>query len=565
MARSGLAPTQRSTNEPSSISSGTAERLAAAALALAIALGFWFAADAYHVPTTRGGDRNAYLLGGRMLAEGHFGGIHPADPFINYGEHWVTARPGTLQLKFPLGLPVIYALIHLLGGAANWPADGYGFSPIAASFAIWGSFFLFRSIVGAFYALLGEMLLAASPVVFFFANLPNSHATALCVAVWGMVLLLGWHKNGGAWRTVLAGLFLGFNYTVRYTEGLLVLPLLLAALFHLRTRRKQAILLAAAWLAPVAMQLIYNLFVLHHFSGYALTRESTAFSFSYFLHNGPTMIADLYHGGLRYVLPLSLIGAVLLLKSNRRLGTIVWVWFLPPVVVYSSYYWNPDDAGPDGEYYLRFVLTVLPALILCAMWLFRRFDGNFTAIVSGLFVAITVALELGAGTAAAADMQWSNLTSLLLLQRVEQHVPPGSVIFGQGGDLIMLEVAGDWRLYTSDLFTARNVQSFQDIAAGKLQGLQPQRARQLIALLGGKSDRELVLEQNDLVRKAMGEGREVFAVLPRGACEEFCKRYGLTPELIDRWQVDGRWCGRPSADMELIAVQPAALPYPLSQ
>ncbi|HUB26341.1 MAG TPA: glycosyltransferase family 39 protein, partial [Tepidisphaeraceae bacterium] len=301
-------------------------------LALLISIGFWLSIQCYFIPVTRGGDRNAYLLGGRMLAEGHFGGVTPPDAYMNFGQHWVEIRPGRLALKFPLGLPSIYALIDVIGGRANWPADAHELSPIAASLAVLGAFALMRPIVGDYYALLGSLLLAASPVTFFFANLPNSHATALCVAVWGMTMLLSWWRNGGAWRAVIAGLILGFNFTVRYTEGLLLLPLILVIIFAKRKtfspgafqkRNGLVILPLLAWLVPVSAQCLYNLLVLHHLTGYGLTHESTAFGPANFSHNWPTMLSDLYDGGLFFVLPLSVLGALLMFSTNWRLAAVL--------------------------------------------------------------------------------------------------------------------------------------------------------------------------------------------------------------------------------------------------
>jgi hypothetical protein len=166
--------------------------------------------------------------------------------------------------------------------------------------------------------------------------------------------------------------------------------------------------------------------------------------------------------------------------------------------------------------------------------------------------------ETRLSTSAAAEMQWTNLGASVLEQEVARHVPSGSLIFGQGGDLIMLQVAGDWRLYSSDLFTARYVRSFAAITGDNPQGLQPRRARELSARLGGKTDDELADEQNRLIQSARNEGRRVFAVLPHDACEEFLAHFKLQAIRVDRWQVDGRWRGQPFLDMQLMEIQVAA-------
>ena len=72
---------------------------------------------------------------------------------------------------------------------------------------------------------------------------PNSHATAVCCATWGMYLLIRWwqlRERGVVvqqrWRPLGAGLLLGYAATIRYSEATLLLPLMLVAIFNFLRR-----------------------------------------------------------------------------------------------------------------------------------------------------------------------------------------------------------------------------------------------------------------------------------------------------------------------------------------
>src|SRR5690606_22027777 len=109
----------------------------------------------------------------------------------------------------------------------------YLVSPVTMVLALAGTFFLVRLVVPSFYALLGTIILATSPVTLWSVNNPNSHAATLACVVWGMYLLVRWWQTGGVWRARGAGFLLGYAVTIRYTEGLLILPLMMVAIDRL--------------------------------------------------------------------------------------------------------------------------------------------------------------------------------------------------------------------------------------------------------------------------------------------------------------------------------------------
>jgi len=512
-----------------------------ALLAGIISVSFWVATQVYWAPVTRGGDRNGYLLGGRMLAEGHIRGITPADPYIYLGPHWITAAPGIYQLKYPLGLPAIYAVIHWIFGDSNWSVVAHQISPAAAALGVWGSFILMRPVVGALHAMLGTLLLATSPLTFFFANLPNSHATAFCVAVWGMTLLLKWWREGKAWMGVSAAVLLGFNFTVRYTEGLLVLPLLLVIGYTVwRDRRawRQGLLMLIAWVVPVASLIVFNLLVLKHASGYSLTHESTAFSFGNIAAHGREMIGQLYQNGIWFLLPVSVIGGAWMFRRDWRMAAVLCVWAAPTILVYTAYYWTPTDE--PGLSYARFTLTVLPALVVMAMWLFQQLPTALNAAAIALVFVVAIADGRSAAARAGA-LQQDNLACGAMLEQINAHIPVGAAIYTQQAYIPMLEVAGDWRLYLDTQFTARYVRSYGATGSISAGILQPERAAALNRLLGNQNDRELAADQSFLISDAIAHGRRVFAVLPVEPGERFRRRYvdgrGLRSQSISSWDM----------------------------
>ena len=88
------------------------------------------------------------------------------------------------------------------------------------------SFWLFRTITSNFIALLGVIWLACNPVALELAFDANSHASSLLCVVVGFWGLLKWWKTRHAWIGFVGGFALGYAAIIRYTEFLLIIPLL---------------------------------------------------------------------------------------------------------------------------------------------------------------------------------------------------------------------------------------------------------------------------------------------------------------------------------------------------
>jgi 4-amino-4-deoxy-L-arabinose transferase-like glycosyltransferase len=200
-------------------------------------------------------------------------------------------------------------------------------APVTMSLALLALFLLFRRIVGSFGAVLGILIVAASPVTLDLTNTSNSHASTLCFVCWGMLMLIRWWESNGFWRAILAGFLLGYAATIRYTEGLLLLPIGLVILFNFQRGRwrqmitwAQAAVMLLAWALPVVMLLRHNWVGFHHLTGYDPTNESTGFSWEQFQGNWENMLHQLNELALFFVLPFGLLGLALMFWWKRASG-----------------------------------------------------------------------------------------------------------------------------------------------------------------------------------------------------------------------------------------------------
>jgi hypothetical protein len=526
--------------------------LAAWFLAILISGGFFAATHVYWLPSAGGVDQNGYLLGGLMIARHHAGGIALPDPFVDLGPHWVMVGENRFALKFPVGLPALYAIIRRVGGSGHWATASHLVSPLCASLALLGCYALFKPIIGRFFALGGVLVLSSSPVTMVYANTPNSHAMALCAVTWGMAMLFRWQRRGGIGVATGAGALLGYAATIRYTEGLLIVPIALVLLQRFRGDRYGSVAVVCAWAAPVIALLAFNLVTIGHLNGYALTNESTAFSLHYFFRNAALMANSLDQVALRWIVPIALLGGLIMLCKARPLALVLWTWAGGSILLYTAYYWSSQT----GVTYLRFVLTAFPAIILAAMWLLQRMratlgggsptGGWFGTLVAGAIVATSASLNLLAAAPLSEQNHWNDLQCRIMDEHMLAAAPRGSTIFTQRPNIPHLEVAGDWRFYLSNAFTPEWVGFLNQhrVDSDAPQILQPQRAAALYAMLKNASPTALVAMQNQLIVDSVKRGQAVYAVLPKAAIAEFVACFlpagKFETQIVDQWDVDPR-------------------------
>jgi hypothetical protein len=216
-----------------------AAAIAIVALYAYVVFSYWGAADS-------GVDQNAYLVGGRLLAE-HFSLKYVLpNPYAFTGGMFVRMPDGTYFPKYPFGLPLLYAcFIWLFKVASVLPIIkhhvdasrgvywAFLVSPISSVLGVAGMFFLARQIAGSFAAALAAILLGSSQLMLMLADNPNSHASCLAFIVWGMFFCVRWLQSGRLWHGILGGALVGYAATIRYNEGLLFAAMCVVVLSRL--------------------------------------------------------------------------------------------------------------------------------------------------------------------------------------------------------------------------------------------------------------------------------------------------------------------------------------------
>jgi hypothetical protein len=211
-------------------------------IAVAIAWGQFYFVRSFWAPAHPGVDQNGYQVGGKLFAKTFSTGFSPPNPFSYVGWMWVQSPNGWVYPKYPLGLPVLDAIcIWLAKDLHQGVVWSYMVSPVCTVLASAAMFLMLRMVASGFAAVLGMLLMVCNPVALVLANNSNSHAAAMAFTCWGILFLLWWMRYGGWWRGLIAGLLLGCAVTIRYTEGLLVLPIAAAMLTSIRYEKLRAI------------------------------------------------------------------------------------------------------------------------------------------------------------------------------------------------------------------------------------------------------------------------------------------------------------------------------------
>jgi len=222
--------------------------LVVVALYSVVVFQYWGAADG-------GVDQNAYLVGGRLLAE-HFSMKYTLpNPYAYVGGMMVRITPpedlqnSVYYPKYPFGLPLLYAgffwafkvasvlpfIKHHVNPAqaAYW---AFLVSPVSSVLAVAGMFFLARQVSGSFAATLAAILLGSSQLMMMLMDNPNSHASCLAFIVWGMYFLVRWMQTGNQTQYlygIVGGFLVGYAATIRYSEILLFVALCVVVLSRL--------------------------------------------------------------------------------------------------------------------------------------------------------------------------------------------------------------------------------------------------------------------------------------------------------------------------------------------
>ncbi len=515
-----------------------------AVVAGVVAVAFAAVAWAFWVPAHPGVDQNGYLVGGKLFAATGSTGFVPADDDSFVGRMWVEVAGKRFYPKYPLGLSVVYAVpLRLFGTRVGVPVC-FGVNPAAMTAGLVATFLLGRRLVGSALGVLAMALVATSPVCVGLADNPNSHATAFLCAAGGMYGLVRWWQGGGGTAVAAAaGVLLGAAVTIRYTEGLMLLPLGFVA-WDGRRRWAGGVAAVAGWAVPVALLGAYNWAAMRHLTGYDPTNESTGFKLANAAENWETMLRELYNTGLFFTLPLTVVGAVTLFKHDLKVAAFLALWAVPNLGLYVAYYWAPDNASIS---YLRFTLTVFPALAVATAWGAKQVaDGLAVAQASRRVgvgtVAAVVAVGVGVNAYAAVAVDRADAAkdraTRVTAGRVLAAAPAGSVIFAPDNALNFLQLVGDYRLYDAGQFNLRTVQGYATVNPDEPAGLQPQRAKETYDRLKGDDERQLVDRQNAIMSATVAGGHRVFLLYPTrqaGPFDRFTARRPFAVTTVATW------------------------------
>ncbi|HUO07039.1 MAG TPA: glycosyltransferase family 39 protein [Phycisphaerae bacterium] len=570
---------------------------------LGVVAAFWLAAFfalvvfSFWAPADGGVDQNAYLVGGRMIAEHGTPRYDLPNPFAYSGAMFIRTANGAYYPKYPFGLPLLYAMVFWIFGSAKGVTLAFAISPLSAVLAVLGMFYLARQVAGTFAALMAAVLLGSSQLMLALANNPNSHASCLACVVWGMFLLVRWWQTGSIWRGALAGFLLGYACLIRYSEGLLVLPIAVATLHRLRWTRlgsyfRNAVPLVA-WAAPVATLLIFNKVTLGTWTGYDSTNESefgAAFTWAKLSGTWEQMLRTFYDTGLFFTFPLGIAGLFMLFRRHWMLATMMLAWFVPGVALYTAYYFSPDM----GLAYGRFFLTFLPAALVGVAVCFKdgilaggmqgasravrpafsllAAAGIVTSIGAGVGVyRAVVGMENGRGDAQGLVQEFLNRQNLAVTGQVlQQNVPDGSTVFAGGAgmgprsDINYIQFVGDWNVFQTNAFSGNRRQNFFGPFGGADAAAPTPRQRAEVEyennLYRNMSARDLQAEQAKVINGALAGGHRVFVVSSAAEVSSF--RLGLQGHrewkfvTVAKWndlsepmeavQTQGRFGGRPN-------------------
>jgi hypothetical protein len=555
-------------------------------VALLIVGGFAYVVLSFWAPAHPAVDQNGYLVGGKMLARTGSPGIRPPDGYAYVGGMWVRTGDGWYYPKYPIGLPLLNAVALWLDPREGDPQGKVWamlVSPACTALALMAMFLLARLVAGSFAAVLATILLATSLTTLAVANNPWSHGPALCFVTWGAYLLVRWWQTGSIWRGILAGLLLGYAVTIRYTEGLLVLPLALVVVLTIRWRTPRTYLRAAtpalAWLVPVAALVAFNRIAMGTWTGYDTTNESTGFAWQHFTGKWEFMAQQLYDYGLFFVAPLGVLGLLAMYRASWRVALLLTLWFVPGVLLYTAYYWGMQRGGIG---YLRFFLTLFPPMILAAVWCMRQVslprlyhltpghDRGLSSKCGGSDGAVAAPLACGVVVAIASAVGVKNVLPVLarehaanwnLAYTTEQLVraaPRGAVLFVQPGErgtsnlvhqaMNFFQFGGDYDLYALDAFAERGPGSRlpgRDGAApvdpDAPSPMQPARRKYLAEqVYHGKTDADHVAAQQRITRDALASGRRAFVLMRAGPTRSFEQRFlrdtGMRVRRVAAWK-----------------------------
>jgi len=495
----------------------------------------------YWIPAHGGVDPNGYLVTARLIADEHSVHFVPEDPHQYVGDMIIQTEDGRMLAKYPPGFPLLAAIARMLTG----PTGMYIVNPICIVLACAFAYALFRQLLDPFCSLLATLFLATNPVTLALANTPSSHASTLlcvCIGFWGLLRWLH-HRS---WSAALIGAFaLGYAATTRYSEALLLLPVLFITIATLRRSRQSVIEntgILLLWCIPI---MFLALFCWWNFgtpwkTGYSYCAEDTGFALKYFFGDPATnrqsrwetLITQVNWLGLFMLWPLGILGMIIMLGERWQTAICLILWTLPSTLLYLGYYWAPTSETSVG--YLRFFLVLQPGLILAALWLLQRATNGMVwtrAIGLGTITMIAVGINLGNILPTMARNYAAAMAIAEVATTGYAHIPKKSAIFTTDDNIANhLDAWGGYQIFDCHLFSTASYDKWKRLVDDPDQENEPEgrqriRMRQYLDLISQhdaqgrrypQTKDTLQEAQSEVISKQIAQHRRVFFLIKRG-------------------------------------------------
>jgi hypothetical protein len=223
------------------------------AIALGIAAVAGAVAVSFQTFSAAGADASGYFSEAAMLARAELTLTEPLGALADWPDPgptlvplgWrATADPAVQVPTYAIGLPLLMAPLHALGGALLASLIG----PISLALAVWSTARIARHVAGAPAALLGAIWLATSPVALISAMQPMSDmpAAAAWLVCWAIVVAIVLdRREPHPWRAGAAGIAAALAVLLR--PNIAPVAALPAVLLLWQKRRRAA----AAFVGPV--------------------------------------------------------------------------------------------------------------------------------------------------------------------------------------------------------------------------------------------------------------------------------------------------------------------------
>ena len=414
--------------------------------ALLIALAHFGFLMCFFAPAFSTPDAHSYFRQAQDLATHGRTYTTRSSPAQFIGVHYREGPEGKFYTKHAPGLSIFLAIAYRLFG----PYATFWVNPLLCSLALMGTFFLCRLWIGPRWAWLAPALMALNPILNEHAHFGDAHAAVAFLLIWSLYGLASLKRSPSIPLGFAAGFATGMLPVVRYPEAI-YLPAI--ALYALTNRRKDRSDSPALWAAIAGATIPICLLALRNNAaygapwrtGYGISGEQTGFSLFYFARNSPFFVQKLLGEGGGLVFAFGAVGISLMCAQRpwRRRGLLLAGITAPTTLLYMSYYWPPDPQS------MRFLIPTFFLYALGLVWLLRLLERQGRLRI-GIVVWIMIAFQAWWGVPKSfrtmAHLQREDHSLALLLDRLNEIVPPGSVLVAPQRADAYLDFAGSWRI-----------------------------------------------------------------------------------------------------------------------